>query len=153
MTYSWRILILDVNIYEIRYVLVNIYNANTKVEQIQVLSELSELIKKITFSEENGKVLAIDLNVFFYSKLERKGGKPSLKQKSVVEFLELKEEYDLCNIWRIRNPTKNIYTFRQNHSSGIINRRLDHIFISNKLQEFSNDSDIIPAFKTDILLF
>ena len=30
----------------------------------------------------------------------------------------------------------------------MINRRLDYIFISNKLQEFSNDTNIIPAFKT-----
>ena len=51
MTYSWRILILDVNIDEIRHVLVNVYNANTEVERIQGLSELSELMKKITFSE------------------------------------------------------------------------------------------------------
>ena len=35
-----RILILDTNIDEIRYVLVNIYNANTEVEQVQVLSKL-----------------------------------------------------------------------------------------------------------------
>ena len=40
-----RILFLDVNIDEIRYVLVNICNANTDIEQVQVLSELSELIK------------------------------------------------------------------------------------------------------------
>ena len=90
--------------------------------------------------------------MFFDSKLETKGGKPSLKQKSVAKLLELKEEYDLCDIWRIRNPTKKLYTFRQNHSSGIINRRLDYIFISNKLQEFSNDTKIIPAFKSIILV-
>ena len=48
-----------------------------------------------------------------------------------------------------KKSNKKLYTFRQNHSSGIINRRLDYIFISNKLQEFSNDADIIPAFKTD----
>ena len=100
------ILILDVNIYEIRYVLVNIYNANTEVEQLQVLSELSELMKNITFSEENSIVLSGDFNVFF-SKLETKGGKPWLKQKS-AKLLELKEEYDLCDIWRIRNLTKHI---------------------------------------------
>ena len=40
-----RILFLDVNIDEIRYVLVNICNANTDNEQVQVLSELSELMK------------------------------------------------------------------------------------------------------------
>ena len=99
--------------------------------------------------KENPLVLAGDLSVFFDSKLETKGGKPSLKQKSAAKLLELKEEYDLCDISRIRNPTKKLYTFRQNHFSDIINRRLDYIFIPNKLQEFSNDTDIIPAFKTD----
>ena len=142
------ILILDVKIDEIRYVLVNIYNANTEVKQVQVLSELSELMKNINFSEENRIVLTGDLNVFFDSKLETKGGKTSLKQKSVAKLLELKEEYDLCDIWRTRNPTKKLYTFRQNYSSGIINRRLDNIFISNKLQQFTNDTDI-PPFKTN----
>ena len=95
-----------------RYVLVNIYNANTEVEQVQVSSEVCKLMKNINFSKENRIVLAGDLNVFFDSKLETKGGKPSLKQKSVAELLELKEEYDLFDIWRIRNPTKKLYTFR-----------------------------------------
>ena len=49
----------------------------------------------------------------------------------------------------MRNPTKKLYIFRQNQSSVIINRGLDYIFISNKLQEFSNDTNITPAFKTD----
>ena len=68
-------------------------------------------MKKIIFSDENRIVLAGDLNVFFDSNLEMKGGKPSLKQKSVAKLLELKEEYDLCDIWRIRNPTKKIIYF------------------------------------------
>ena len=42
-----RILILDVNKDEIRYVLVNIYIATSEVEQVQVLRELSELMKNI----------------------------------------------------------------------------------------------------------
>ena len=42
----------------------NIYNGNSEVEQVQVLSELSELMKNLNFSEENRIVLAGDLNVF-----------------------------------------------------------------------------------------
>ena len=129
--------------------LANIYNDNMEVEQVQVLSKLSKIMKNINFSDENRIVLAGVLNVFIDRKLETKGSKTSLKQKSIAELLELKEEYNLCDIWRIRNLTKKLYTFRQNHSSGIINSRLDFIFISNKLQEFSNDTHIIPAFKTD----
>ena len=106
-------------------------------------------MKNIKLLEENRIVLAGDLNVFFDSNLEAKGGKPSLKQKSVAKLLELKEEYNLCDIWRIRNREKKSYTFRQHRSSGIINRRLDYVFTSNNLQEFSSGTDIIPAFKTD----
>ena len=51
-----------------------------------------------------------------------------------------------------KKSDKKLYTFRQNHSSGIINRRLDYIFISNKLQEFSNDADIIPADYSSVLV-
>ena len=83
-----RILILDVNIDEIRYVLVIIYNANTEAELVQILSELSELMKNINFSEENPIILAGGLNVFFDSKRETEGGKP-LKKKSVAKLLEL----------------------------------------------------------------
>ena len=43
---------------------------------------------------------------------------------------------------------KKSYLWNQNHSSGIINCRLDYIFILNKLQEFSSETDI-SAFKTD----
>ena len=68
-------------------------------------------MKNTSFSEGNRIVLASDLKVFFDSKLEIKGSKPSLKQKSVAKLLELREEYYLCDIWRIRNPTKKIIYF------------------------------------------
>ena len=52
-----------------------------------------------------------------------------------------------------KESNKKIYTFRQNHSSGTINRRLHYIFISNELQEISNDTYIISAFKTNNFCF
>ena len=51
--------------------------------------------------------------------------------------------------WRIRNPLEKSFTLPQNHSSGILNCRLDCNFISNKLQQFSNKTMILPAFQTD----
>ena len=38
-----------------------------RIEQVQVLSEPSEIMKNINFSEENRIVLAGDLNVFIVS--------------------------------------------------------------------------------------
>ena len=60
------------NYYEIRYAEVNIHNANTKVEQVQVLSELNKLMKN-NFLERNWMILACDFNIFFDNKLETKG--------------------------------------------------------------------------------
>ena len=40
---------------------------------------------------------------------------------------------DLCDIQRIRNPKKLKYTSRQKYLSGIIQQRLDYIFISQNM--------------------
>ena len=123
-----RILILDVTIDGSEYILVNIYNANIESEQLKVLNDLSELMKKVNITHGKQIVLAGDFNLLFDSNLEAKGGKPILKEKSVARMIELKKEYDLCEIWRIRNPLEKSFTFRQNQFSSITNRRLDYIF-------------------------
>ena len=66
------------------------------------------------------------------------GDNPVLKKKSLTKFIkikEIKESLNLCDIWRIRHPKFKQYTFRQNHSSGFIQRRLDYFFVPNVLQE------------------
>ena len=60
--------------------------------------------------------------------------KRTLKKKSLAKFIELKEKFDLCDIWRIRNPKTKIYTFRQKHVSDLIQRCLDYFYISNSMQ-------------------
>ena len=45
-----RILILDVTIDGSEYILVNIYNANIESEQLKVLNDLSELMKKVNIT-------------------------------------------------------------------------------------------------------
>ena len=55
----------------------------------------------------------------------------------------------LCHIWRIRNTKAKRFTFNQQHSSGFIQRRLDHIFVSSGLQKFLSKTDILPPISTD----
>ena len=64
-------------------------------------------------------------------------------------MFELIESFELCDIWRIRNPTEKCFTFRQNHISGYIQRRLDYFFTSNKLQESTENTDILASLSTD----
>ena len=63
--------------------------------------------------------------------------------------MQIKEKFDLRDIWRIRNPKKKRYTFRQQHSSGYIQRRLDYFFISNVSQESVKIPVVLAAFSTD----
>ena len=77
-------------------------------------------------------VLAGDFKNFFDTSLESYGGKPTLKKKPIAKFTELKEKFDLCDIWRIRNPKTKRFTFCQKHVSSLIQRRLDYIYIPCK---------------------
>ena len=55
------------------------------------------------------------------------------QKKSLAKLIQLKESYDLFDIWRIRNPVTSTFTFRQKHCTGFIQRRLNDIYISNSL--------------------
>ena len=85
-------------------------------------------MKKVNIAHGKQIIIAGDFNLFFDSNLEARGDKTILKEKSVARMVELKEEYDLCDIWGIRNPLEELFTFRQNHSSYILNHTLDYIF-------------------------
>ena len=55
-------------------------------------------------------ILTDDFNFFFDTFLGSYGGKPTLKKKSISQFIELKGKFDLRDICRIRNPkSKKIY--------------------------------------------
>ena len=94
---------------------------------------------------QNNIICARDFNVLFNIKLESYVGNPVLKKRFVGKIFELKETYNLTDILRIRNPKAKQYTFRQKHVSGFLQRRLDYFFISDNIQEFIQDTDIIPA--------
>ena len=53
-------------------------------------------------------ILGGDFNPFFNKKLECKGGRSVLKKQLVSHIIKLQDAFDLCDIWPIRNPTKNV---------------------------------------------
>ena len=64
--------------------------------------------------------MAGDFTLFFNSKLNAQGGNLTIKKKSLAKLIELKENYDLCDIWRVRNTKSKRFTFAQERSSGFI---------------------------------
>jgi hypothetical protein len=78
------------------------------------------------------------------------GGSPSIKKQSVSALINLLEKLDVSDIFRIRNPNKKRYTFRQkNCNNTIIHRRLDYICLSNSLQEYANNTEVLPSMISD----
>ena len=106
------------------------------------------MMKTIGTNKNSNVLLARDFNVFFNIILECCRGNPSFKQKSVAKLIEIIDFY-LYDIWRIRNPKTKRFTFRQQHCSGLIQRHLDYIFISNALQESVLITEVLSTFLSD----
>ena len=62
-----RILIVEV----VAFILVNLYNANTEVQQLKTICELDLLLDDFLLDDSKNIVIAGDLNLFFDSNLER----------------------------------------------------------------------------------
>jgi hypothetical protein len=103
-------------------------------------------LDNINIEPDCNLILGGDFNLIFNPNLDGVGGKPKIKE-SVKYVKEVCNNYDLTDIWRIRNPNDKRFTWRQNNP--IIQRRLDFWLISNALQEDIENVDVIPAIKTD----
>ena len=71
--------------------------------------------------------------------LDSSGGSPTVKDICL--------NYDLIDIWRIRNPDAKSYTWRQ--KKPLIQRRLDFWLISDSCQDEVEDTTVKTALKSD----
>ena len=99
------------------------------------MKNLHLLLDRLYIHQNEQIILAGDFNFFLDTTLEAEGASPWLKNKSVEKLIKTKEHFELCDIWRLRNPDAKQFTFRQKHASGFLQRRLDYFFISNSLQD------------------
>ena len=138
-----RVLILDATFNDSDYILINFYNANTEREQLTTTKNLNNLLKDFEDFHDKKVIFAGNFNLIFDKNLESAGGNLLLKKHSLSEITKLNENLNLCDIWGVSNPHKKLFTFRQKHFTGIIQRRLDYIFVSNSLQESVRKTEIL----------
>ena len=144
-----RFLILEIEIGNKIFILINLYNANFQADQVKTLSELDVALNDFDLCPSKSIIFGGDFNVIFNKNMNAKGGNPDLKLNSIAKCIKLKESMDFIDSWRIRNPLKKRYTFRQRHYSGFLQRRLDYFFVSNALQQSIAKSEIANALFTD----
>ena len=73
---SGRILLLEVNIDDSIFVLINIYNANNEPDQLNSLNDLGEITDCIGDFQNKNTFFGGDVNVIFDSILEAQEGEP-----------------------------------------------------------------------------
>ena len=75
------------------------------------------LLDSLDIRQNKRIILARDFNLLLDTTLEIKRGSPCSKKRYIAELIIIKETFDLCNNWRIRNPDAKQFTFRQKHVS------------------------------------
>ena len=142
-----RIIILEIKHNDQKYILINMYNANSEGDQLLVLDRLNFLLDNHDCDGDCFPLFGGDFNVISDVILDASGGNPSLKKRSLSKILAITERLDVCDIFRVRYPKDKRFTFRQ--KTPLLQRRLDYMFLCNNLQEYVTSIDILPSFMSD----
>ena len=130
-----------------KFLLVNVYNNNTENKQIETIKKLDEMMHSIEEILDHEIIIGGDFNFILDKDLDALGGNPKLKLKSIAELTRLKQKYNLCDIYRIRNPNTKRFTFFK--PTPKLCRRLDYFLISNTLQDMTVGCDATTSYRSD----
>ena len=142
-----RIQICSIMFDERKLLLVNIYNENIEQKQVILLKKLDVLLESFSDVQDHEIIMGGDWNVILDKNLDASGGNPQLKLSSLSEITKIVEKYDLCDIFRIRNPLKRRFSFRQPTPRRL--RRLDYFFISNAVQDRIKSCETLTSLSSD----
>ena len=78
---------------------------------------------------------------------DARGGNYQQKYRTIAVIEDLNDSYDLVYIWHLRHPIDVNFTWRT--YSPLIQRRLDYFLLSNELQPYIINTDILPGVSSD----
>lgn len=130
------------------FMLCNIYAPTHEKEHSIFLEKLKAEIITLCHGNDYPCLFGGDLNFVTDISLDRDGGNPHLWNKSVAEWHDICDLFDIIDIWRTRNPILRKYTWRRRKPS-LIQSRIDRIYVSDVLQPHVTKVDIIPGIGSD----
>ena len=98
-----RSIIMEAEVQGSLFLFVNIYAPNKVQDQCRFFENLNKNIEHFAVNKEHRIIVGGDFNVTLDSDLDCSGGKP-FKKESVKKIQDLCLDFDLVDIWRIRNP-------------------------------------------------
>ena len=141
-----RYILIDATVEGSDFLLVNIYAPNKVQEQCEFFSGLETMVEEFNTSAEQKIVVGGDFNVAIDPDLDCSGGNPT-KKDSVKHIQDICLNFDLVDIWRVRNPVCKRFSWRQKNP--FLQRRLDYWLLSDSYQEEVEGADIIPSLNSD----
>jgi len=124
-----RLLILETSIDDDKFLLINLYNANTEVDQLTLFDLLVSKLDDINYDTNCKIIFGGDFNLIFDTILDASGGNPSLKKRSLTKLMKITQNLDVTDIFRVRYPRLKRFTFHRKNP--VLQRRLDYFFTSN----------------------
>ena len=141
-----RFLMLKCIIQGTKIVIYNVYAPNNKNEHLTFMNDIKTQLNSLENDTYEYMVGGGDWN-FTYEKIDRSGGNYDRWENSINEIHEIKEKFDLIDIWRVKNPEKVRYTWRRKRP--LIQSRLDRFYISDTMQYNISQADILPGILSD----
>jgi len=144
-----QFLITECKLNDLKVFLINIYAPSTSLEK-DYLSFLSNFKQNLEQAYDNMSpiVMGGDFNYIFDYDKDRKGGNVKKWDKCKKVFNDIINTYGLIDIWRIRNPTKQSFTWRRRNPTPI-QSRLDYWLVSESLEGLITDCGISPGINSD----
>ena len=115
-----KILIIETEIETETFILLNLYNSNSEIEQLQTFSDVCLLSFDFSVDETKARVCAGNFNLFFNKTFEALDGNPVLEKKSISRVLQITKKKSCIDVQRVRNPSFTRFSFTKNHFSGFI---------------------------------
>ena len=137
-----RIISLCVNLDGRKIALTNIYAPNT--DEVEFFEKVINYNEKL--ADCDGCVMGGDFNLVLDPSIDRYNSLMN-HDRSATCLKEYIEQADLCDIWRIRNPTNKRFTWHRPTSGSA--SRIDMLLISSLFNDVTSSCDIVPAIRTD----
>ena len=128
--------------------LINIY-CPTKVNENEQLCFLDNVIDYINYNGENEFIIGGDLNTYLDISIDKRGSRSELQSRYSKKWNSVIENFDLVDIWRLRNPNELRFTWRAKSRNGLVQSRIDYILLSRSLEYMVKNTSITPSIRSD----
>ena len=93
------------------YVLINCYAPNSETGQVKIFKDISKQLADMDITPDYKYICAGDWNLIFDASMDSFGEKAVLKRKAIFQIKMIMSNFELVDIWRVRNPTLRQFTW------------------------------------------